>query len=99
MLFSNCKTPAAHHEHHLLVDYVEARDLERFTELTRSHIQRSMENCLTALAEQKQNREETVYAVHGSATRRLPAGDTCQVHERVLLNPENDFMLAFSCTM
>ena len=51
---------AAHHEHHLLVDYVEARDLESFTELTRSHIQRSMENCLTALAEQKQNREETV---------------------------------------
>lgn len=51
------RRPAAHHEHHLLVDYVEARDLDRFTELTRSHIERSMENCLTALAAQKQNRE------------------------------------------
>ncbi len=48
---------AAHQEHHQLVDYVEAKDLERFTELTRKHIERSMENCLTALAAQKQNRE------------------------------------------
>jgi len=48
---------AAHEEHHLLVDYVEARDLEKFTELTRRHIERSMENCLAALAAQKQNRE------------------------------------------
>ncbi len=48
---------AAHQEHHRLVDYVEAKDLERFTELTRKHIERSMENCLTALAAQKQNRE------------------------------------------
>ena len=48
---------AAHWEHHQLVDYVEAKDLEKFTELTRSHIERSMENCLTALAAQKQNRE------------------------------------------
>ncbi len=48
---------AAHQEHHQLVDYVEARDLEKFTELTRKHIKRSMENCLAALAAQKQNRE------------------------------------------
>jgi DNA-binding GntR family transcriptional regulator len=48
---------AAHEEHHLLVDYVEARDLAKFTELTRRHIERSMENCLAALAAQKQNRE------------------------------------------
>lgn len=48
---------AAHQEHHLLVDYIEARDLERFTELTKKHIERSMENCLTALAAQKQNRD------------------------------------------
>ena len=48
---------AAHKEHHRLVDYVEAKDLDHFTELTRKHIERSMENCLTALAAQKQNRE------------------------------------------
>ena len=48
---------AAHQEHHLLVDLVEEKDLERFTELTRKHIERSMENCLAALAAQKQNRE------------------------------------------
>ena len=48
---------AAHQEHHRLVDYVEAKDLERFTELTRKHIERSMENCLEALKAQKQNRE------------------------------------------
>ena len=41
---------AAHQEHHLLVDYVEAKDLEKFTELTKAHIERSMENCLEALA-------------------------------------------------
>ena len=51
------RRPAAHHEHHLLVDYVEAKDLESFTELTRKHIERSMENCLEALKAQKQNRE------------------------------------------
>ncbi len=48
---------AAHHEHHLLVDYVEEKDLEKFSELMKKHIERSMENCLTALANQKQNRE------------------------------------------
>lgn len=48
---------AAHEEHHRLVDLVEAKDLEQFTELTRRHIERSMENCLAALASQKQNRE------------------------------------------
>ncbi len=48
---------AAHAEHHKLVDYVEARDLEKFTELTRHHIDRSMDNCLAALAAQKQNRD------------------------------------------
>lgn len=47
----------AHEEHHRLVDYVEAKDLERFTELTRKHIERSMENCVAALAAQRQNRE------------------------------------------
>ena len=48
---------AAHAEHHLLVDYVEKRDLDSFTELTRKHIERSMENCLAALAAQKPKRE------------------------------------------
>ena len=48
---------AAHQEHHKLVDYVEAKDLERFTELMKKHIERSMENCLAALKAQKQNRD------------------------------------------
>ena len=48
---------AAHQEHHLLVDYVESKDLERFSALMKHHIERSMENCLTALAAQKQNRD------------------------------------------
>ena len=52
----NRRSPA-HEEHHKLVDYVEAKDLERFTELTRKHIERSMENCVAALAAQRQNRE------------------------------------------
>ena len=48
---------AAHTEHHRLVDYVEQKDLKHFTELMASHINRSKENCLAALAAQKQNRE------------------------------------------
>ena len=48
---------AAHQEHHRLVDYIEQKDLEHFTELMRSHIGRSKENCLAALAAQKQNRD------------------------------------------
>lgn len=47
----------AHQEHHKLVDYVEARDLENFEKLMKAHIERSMENCLAALAARKQNRE------------------------------------------
>ena len=51
------RRPAAHQEHHLLVDYVEQKDLAHFTELMRKHIDRSKENCLAALAAQKQNRD------------------------------------------
>ena len=47
----------AHEEHHQLVDYVEAKDLDHFRELMQHHINRSMENCLAALAAQKQNRD------------------------------------------
>ena len=39
---------SAHQEHHLLVDYVEQKDLEKLTSLMRSHIERSKEICLTA---------------------------------------------------
>ena len=48
---------AAHQEHHRLVDYLEAKDLKRFEKLMASHIERSKENCLAALAARKQNRE------------------------------------------
>ena len=44
---------AAHQEHHRLVDYVEARDLEKFEKLMRKHIERSKETCLLALEESK----------------------------------------------
>jgi len=44
---------AAHQEHHRLVDYVEARDLENFEKLMRKHIERSKETCLLALEESK----------------------------------------------
>jgi len=47
----------AHEEHHRLVDYVEAKDLDHFRELMQHHINRSVENCLAALAAQKQNRD------------------------------------------
>ncbi len=46
---------AAHEEHYLLVDYVEQRDLPRLEALMRKHIERSKENCLAALAEQRKN--------------------------------------------
>lgn len=46
----------AHEEHYKLVEYVEKRDLEHLEKLMRKHIERSKENCLTALAAQKQNR-------------------------------------------
>lgn len=49
---------AAHKEHYLLVDYVEQKKLDEFTKLMQSHIERSKENCLAALAEQKQNKKE-----------------------------------------
>lgn len=48
----------AHKEHYLLVDYVEQKKLDEFTALMHSHIERSKENCLAALAEQKQNKKE-----------------------------------------
>ena len=44
---------AAHQEHHRLVDYVEARDLEKFEKLMHKHIERSKETCLLALEESK----------------------------------------------
>ena len=44
---------ASHQEHHRLVDYVEARDLENFAKLMRKHIERSKQNCLLALEESK----------------------------------------------
>ena len=47
---------SAHHEHHQLVDLIEQKDLPHFEKLMRSHIERSKENCLAALAAQKQNR-------------------------------------------
>ena len=45
----------AHEEHYKLVEYVEKRDLEHLEKLKRKHIERSKENCLAALAAQKQN--------------------------------------------
>ncbi len=47
----------AHEEHHRLVDYVEEKDLDAFRALTEKHIERSKDNCLAALAAQKQNRD------------------------------------------
>ncbi len=44
---------AAHQEHHQLVDLVEAKDLQGFEQLMRKHIERSKENCLTALVESR----------------------------------------------
>ncbi|MBP3541358.1 MAG: GntR family transcriptional regulator [Clostridia bacterium] len=48
---------AAHAEHYMLVDYVEQRDLESFTNLMQKHIERSKETCLMALKESKLRRE------------------------------------------
>ena len=45
----------AHEEHYKLVEYVEKRDLEHLEKLMRKHIERCKENCLAALAAQKQN--------------------------------------------
>lgn len=44
---------AAHEEHHLLVDYVEDKNLASFTALMEKHIERSKETCLMALKESK----------------------------------------------
>ncbi len=43
----------AHREHHQLVDYVEARDLDSFRSLMQRHIETSKERCLEALMEQR----------------------------------------------
>ena len=45
----------AHEEHYKLVEFVEQKDLEHFQKLMNRHIERSKENCLAALAAQKQN--------------------------------------------
>ena len=42
---------AAHVEHYKLVEFVEKKDLESFEHLMRSHIERSKETCLAAVAE------------------------------------------------
>ena len=48
---------AAHEEHYKLVDYVEAKDLPNFEILMRKHIERSKENCLSALEKSKLAKE------------------------------------------
>lgn len=48
------RRPKAHEEHHALVDLIECRDLEGLQSLMKSHIERSKENCLEALMQQKQ---------------------------------------------
>lgn len=47
----------AHHEHHLLVDYVEQHDLERFSALMKHHIERSRLACLAAMRDTGRYRE------------------------------------------
>lgn len=42
---------SAHEEHYKLVEYVEQKDLENFTQLMKKHIERSKETCLMALKE------------------------------------------------
>ncbi len=44
----------AHKEHHQMVDYLEARNLEGFTHLMQQHIEHSKQNCLIALTERKE---------------------------------------------
>ncbi|MBQ8556624.1 MAG: GntR family transcriptional regulator [Clostridia bacterium] len=46
---------AAHEEHYKLVDLMEKRDLAGFQQLMNSHIERSKEKCLEALAIQRQS--------------------------------------------
>ena len=45
----------AHEEHYTLVEYIENKDLEHLEKLTKKHIERSKENCLAALAQQRPN--------------------------------------------
>ena len=47
---------AAHEEHHKLVEYIENHDLESFRQLMQTHIERSKEKCLAAIAEQQAQR-------------------------------------------
>lgn len=44
---------SAHHEHHQLVDMLEKKDLEGFSQLMSKHIERSKQTCLAALAQSK----------------------------------------------
>ena len=46
---------SAHEEHYKLVEYIENKDLEHLEKLTKKHIERSKENCLAALAQQRPN--------------------------------------------
>ena len=50
---------SAHEEHYKLVDYLEQKDLENFSQLMKKHIERSKETCLMALKEShyQQNQE------------------------------------------
>jgi DNA-binding GntR family transcriptional regulator len=50
---------SAHEEHYKLIEYVEQKDLENFTQLMKKHIERSKETCLMALKEShyQQNQE------------------------------------------
>ena len=43
----------AHEEHYKLVEYIENHDLEHLEKLTKKHIERSKENCLAALIQQR----------------------------------------------
>ena len=49
---------SAHEEHYKLIEYVEQKDLENFTQLMKKHIERSKETCLLALEESKLKRNE-----------------------------------------
>ena len=48
---------SAHQEHYELVDYIEKKDLARLTKLMKKHIERSKENCLSALHDTKLDRK------------------------------------------
>lgn len=73
---------AAHEEHRRLVDLVEQKDLKQLESLMRKHIERSKQNCLSAIAESMNSEKENAPVRHRKRRTRKTEALTSEDESR-----------------